>query len=203
MHPIVSVVDYGIGNIGSVLNMLKRVGYEASAISNPLEVGSASRLILPGVGSYDNGVRLLRATGWDDAVRQHVASERPLLGICLGMQLLLDSSEEGNLPGLGFIPGAVKHFSVDPKLPIPHMGWNFARPVRRSPLFEAQDREARYYFVHSYYAAPSNPEHISTLTPYGPDFASAISNQNVFGTQFHPEKSHSFGMGILESFGQL
>lgn len=199
----VSLLSYGVGNLGSVRSMLRRLGIASEDITSPEQVASASRLLLPGVGSFDHGMKSLIAGGWVDAIREHAATGKPLLGICLGMQLLLDSSDEGELPGFGFVPGKATRFTAAPGLRVPHMGWNYAQPTREHALFAGLDQEARFYFVHSYFAEPVSPEHTLTTTEYGHSFASSVINENVLGTQFHPEKSHRYGMQLLENFSRL
>lgn len=199
----VSLLSYGVGNLGSVRNMFRRLGVPTEDITDPEQLTGASRVLLPGVGAFDHGARALQAGGWIDAVRDHVATGRPLLGICLGMQLLLDSSEEGDLPGFGFVPGRVVRFESRPGLRVPHMGWSHAAPAQENPLFDGLDSEARFYFVHSYYAAPEREANTLATTEYGDRFASAVISENVYGTQFHPEKSHRYGMQLLENFSRL
>lgn len=199
----VSLLNYGVGNLGSVRNMFKRLGVATDDISSPEELRSASRVLLPGVGTFDHGMNALERNGWVDAIRQHANSGKPLLGICLGMQLLLEASEEGQQPGLGLIPGRALRFDGDNALRVPHMGWNYAEPRADHPLFGRLDEEARFYFVHSYFAQPADESHTLAVTSYGRVFASAIMRENVMGTQFHPEKSHRYGMRLLESFSRL
>lgn len=201
--PSVSLLSYGVGNLGSVRNMFRRLGVSTEDITAPEQLADASRVLLPGVGAFDHGMRALQQGGWVDAVREHVATGKPLLGICLGMQLLLDSSEEGELPGFGFVPGRVLRFESGAGLRIPHMGWSHAQPARESTLFDDLDSEARFYFVHSFYASPDHEQNILATTDYGRRFASAVVNENVHGTQFHPEKSHRYGMRLLENFSRL
>lgn len=199
----VSLVSYGVGNLGSVRNMFRRLGVSTEDVTEPEQLVHASRVLLPGVGAFDHGMGALLDGGWVEAIRQHVSSGKPLLGICLGMQLLLESSEEGQLPGFGFIPGKVVRFEAEAGLRVPHMGWNLAAPTQEHGLFEGLDEDSRYYFVHSYYAVPTQEEHTLATTRYGHEFASAVISENVYGTQFHPEKSHRFGMRLLESFSAI
>lgn len=199
----VSLLSYGIGNLGSVRNMFKRLGVTTEDITSPEQLQQAQRVLLPGVGAFDHGMGALINGGWVDAIREHVQTGKPLLGICLGMQLLLDSSEEGELSGFGFVPGQVKRFESGTGLRVPHMGWNFANPTSENKLFDELDTEARFYFVHSYFAAPSSEQNVLATTNYGFPFASAVHKENVYGTQFHPEKSHKYGMKLLENFSQL
>ena len=199
----VSVVSYGLGNIGSVVNMFKRIGTEVRVITTPDEVATSDRVLLPGVGSFDHGMSRLAETGFADALREFAGTERPFLGICLGMQLLLDSSEEGELPGLGVIPGSTHRFESAPGLRIPHMGWNPVVMQREDTLVDGLEEANRFYFVHSYRVVPANDEHTLGVTDYGVDFASMIRAGNVMGAQFHPEKSHFFGMKVLRNFAAL
>jgi imidazole glycerol-phosphate synthase subunit HisH len=196
------VIDYGMGNLGSVLNMIRRVGGDARASSNAEEVRSAEKLILPGVGAFDAGVSALRNSGLGEAIRYAVGHNGALLlGICLGMQLLLESSEEGVLPGLALAPGRVRRFQVESQgLRVPHMGWNVVRPKRPSKLLDVGAEEQRFYFVHSYFAECDDEKDVAGVTHYGQDFTSALERGSVLGVQFHPEKSHRFGMAVLKRF---
>jgi len=198
----VTIVNYGMGNCGSVINMIHFIGGDARLSTSPDEVRSANTLILPGVGAFDTGMRALQETGMDAAIHEAVTKRgASLLGICLGMQLLMESSEEGNLPGLALVPGVVKRFQVhDLKLRVPHMGWNEVRPVRPSTLFGSGTEDYRFYFVHSYYVECVEPSDVTGLTRYGHDFTSAFECGRMTGVQFHPEKSHHFGMALLRRF---
>lgn len=199
----VSIVDYGLGNLGSVANMLKRVGALNNRVTAPDEILAAERILLPGVGAFDKGTALLRDAGLVEALREFAASGRPLLGICLGMQLLLDSSEEGVSEGLGLIPGRSRRFEGASGLRVPHMGWNSVTPRRGDPLFASLPDDNRFYFVHSYRVVPTREEDVLATTTYGASFASMIRRDNVIGAQFHPEKSHAFGMVVLRNFAEL
>ena len=199
----VSVISYGLGNLGSVVNMFKRIGTEVRTISTPDEVAQSERVLLPGVGAFDHGMSRLKESGLDDALRDFAGTGKPFMGICLGMQLLLDSSEEGDLPGLGVIPGDTRKFEPTPGLRIPHMGWNPVVAQREDSLIDGLDPDNRFYFVHSYRVVPANDEHTLGVTDYGVDFASMIRSGNVMGAQFHPEKSHFFGMTVLKNFATL
>lgn len=203
MRPPVALIDYGVGNLGSVKNMFKRLGVETETVSEPEALLDANRALLPGVGAFDHGMALLDDMGWTNAIHDFVATGRPFLGICLGMQLLLDASEEGERPGLGIIPGKAQRFDAASGIRVPHMGWNSATATSQHPLFDSQPSDSRFYFVHSYFAKPVSEENALALTDYGHRFASAIYRDNVMGTQFHPEKSHKFGMQLLNNFGEL
>lgn len=202
-RPSVSLISYGVGNLGSVRNMFRRLGIATEDLTDPAQLDGAARVLLPGVGAFDHGMSALMAHGWVEALKCHVKTGKPLLGICLGMQLLLESSEEGRLPGFGFVPGQVVRFDHDSSLRVPHMGWNLARPTQDAPLFAGLEDESRFYFVHSYYAVPTHDENILSITRYGSDFASSVVAGNVYGTQFHPEKSHRYGMRLLENFSAI
>jgi len=199
----VSLVDYGLGNLGSVANMLKRVGAESRRVSTGDQIMDSERILLPGIGAFDTGMSLLRQHDLIDPLREFAASGRPLLGICLGMQLLLDSSDEGVESGLGLISGRSVRFPVDSALRVPHMGWNTVTPVHDDALVADLDTDSRFYFVHSYYVVPDRDSDVLATTPYGRDFASMVAAGNVLGAQYHPEKSHAFGMTILKNFAEL
>jgi glutamine amidotransferase len=202
---MIVIVDYGMGNVASVANMIRRVGGEAKLSSSPDEIRLAHKLILPGVGSFDPGVKALRERSLDVALREAVSTGgAQLLGICLGMQLLFDASEEGSLPGLGLVRGRVRRFQVkEHGLRVPHMGWNVAHPASHSRLFDPAEREPRFYFVHSYHAECDDALDVSATAHYGYDFACTVERSNVMGVQFHPEKSHRFGMALLQRFTAL
>lgn len=198
----VTVVDYGIGNLGAIPNMLRRAGVQTRVTSDIDEVLAATRIILPGVGAYDAGSRQLNASGLAEALTQKVLVERvPFLGLCLGMELLSDSSEEGDLPGLGWIPGRVVRFHLPQgsNLSVPHMGWNTVETGAEGSLGRILDG-SRYYFAHSFHFEPAEPGDVIGLTTYGYPFASVIGKDNILGVQFHPEKSHRFGLALLSWF---
>lgn len=199
----VSLIDYGLGNLGSVLNMLKRVGSESRLVRTPEQVLDSDRLLLPGIGAFDTGMRHLEENGIIEAIREFAASGRPVFGICLGMQLLLETSEEGVAAGLGLIPGTSKRIAEQPGLRVPHMGWNAVSPQHDHPLVAGLESDSRFYFVHSYAVVPQKSEDTLGVTEYGQPFASMIQSGNVMGAQFHPEKSHAFGMRILSNFAAL
>lgn len=205
MTPV--IVDYGMGNLGSILNMLKRVGISGMITSEPGQIAAATKLILPGVGAFDNGMKNLNDAGLLPVLNKRVLEDRiPILGICLGAQLLLEGSDEGELPGLGWIRGRVTRFNFangDRRLKVPHMGWNVVEPRRESKLFAGAEGEQRFYFVHSYYIDCADAADALTTTPYGKPFVSGVERGNVYGVQFHPEKSHKFGMRLLKNFAEL
>jgi imidazole glycerol-phosphate synthase subunit HisH len=199
----VSLVDYGLGNLGSVANMLKRIGVESRRVSTPAEVLHSDRVLLPGIGAFDTGMSRLADAGLDDALRDFAATGKPIFGICLGMQLLLDSSEEGTATGLGLIPGKSVRFDTNAGVRIPHMGWNAVTATHSEPLVVGAETGSRFYFVHSYHVVPDDPAFVLATTDYAGNFASMISRENILGAQFHPEKSHAFGMTILRNFAAL
>lgn len=205
---MIAIIDYGMGNPASIRNMLGRMGVAAGLTKSPDEAISlsATHYILPGVGAYDEGMSRLTDTGWAHHLRTAVApSNKPLLGICLGMQLLFESSAEGRLPGLALIPGDVIRFDFPkasiPDFRIPHMGWKevVAHPPG-AELFLDLTLGARFYFVHSYYCRCKSPSDVAAEAIYGHPFTCAARRNNLFGVQFHPEKSHRFGMRLLRNF---
>lgn len=200
----VTIVDYGVGNLGSLRNALAKVGRTAEVMSDPEAVRGARRLILPGVGSFDHAVEKLTSTGLGEAVTE-AARDRgiPVAGVCLGMQLIMDGSDEGELPGLGLIPGRATRFpeQIDgSKLLVPHMGWTPATAAKPSRFSPTLTEGARFYFVHSYAVMPADEADVLTWSDYGIRFASAVERDNVLGIQFHPEKSHRYGLALLNEF---
>ncbi len=204
---MIAIIDYGMGNLGSIANMLKKIGAEAVVTSDIGAIKRADRLILPGVGAFDAGVRNLSDRGLSGVLTEKViAGQAPILGICLGMQLMTKNSEEGVSSGLCWIDAETVRFRFDGEgkgLKVPHMGWNQVRPVRESPLFENTVDQQRFYFVHSYHVVCSDENDVVAKTHHGYDFASAMQKGNIMGVQFHPEKSHRFGMKLLRRFAGL
>jgi len=202
---MISIIDYGMGNVGSIKNMLKKIGYDSIISSDKNVIADASKLILPGVGRFDTAMDNLNNLNLAELIIEKSTIGTPLLGICLGMQLLADKSEEGKNQGLGLIPGDVIRFKVDFPYKIPHMGWNNVNYNKESALFKGFEQfdETRFYFVHSYYYKCVNNEHSIGETNYPNVFTSAIQKRNTFGVQFHPEKSHVFGMELLKNFASL
>lgn len=201
-----TIVDYGLGNIGAFANLFKRVGAPAKVARTAAELEGAERVILPGVGAFDHAMDLLDASGMRPTLEKLVIEDRrPVVGVCVGMQMLADGSDEGARPGLGWVPGRVRHFSharTNADLPMPHMGWNDVAPVGEDGLFAGLESGARFYFLHSYYFEPANAEHVAANTTYGLEFASAVRNGHIHGVQFHPEKSHHFGAALLQNFAR-
>lgn len=193
-----------MGNIGSVANMLKKIGQKAIITRDPEQIASAERLILPGVGAFDSGMEQLEALHLSGMIRKRVLEDRiPILGICLGAQLMLDRSEEGQKPGLALLPGDVVRFRIpegQKNLRIPFMGWGLVHPQKAHPLTDTLPEEPRFYFVHSYHFQMQDPSDALLQSEYGYPYVSAFSRGNVAGVQFHPEKSHKFGMALLRNF---
>ena len=203
---MIVVIDMGMGNLGSVYNVLREVNAEVKISSDISDIERAEKLILPGVGSFDNGVRSLESLDLIPTLTQKVIEEEvPSLGICLGHQLFSKRSAEGKLPGLGWIDAETVRFDFGgmEKLRVPHMGWNTVTCRKDSPLFDDMYDDMRFYFVHSYHLVCNDESDILTTTFYGYNFVSSIQHRNIFGTQFHPEKSHKFGMKILQNFAEL
>ena len=203
---IVQIVDVGLGNIASIKRMIDKIGGKAVLVTKPTQLDQQSKIILPGVGHFDTGMIRLRETGFASVLTDPSKIQfLRILGICLGMQLLCRGSEEGELAGLGLIDADVKKFCFPPesKLKIPHMGWNVVSKPFENPLMPASDEEQRFYFVHSYKVIPDDPTITIGIADYGGEFCAAFQKRNFFGVQFHPEKSHRFGMGLLRRFVEL
>jgi len=198
---VVTIVDYGMGNLRSVQKAIERTGAAAVITSSPDAVAVAQKLILPGVGAFRDAIAALHQYGLVGPIQEYVAAERPFLGICLGLQLLFDVSfEDGEHEGLGIIPGEVRRFDLPPEYKIPHMGWNRLQQVQRTGLLADGPDEPWFYFVHSYHVVPSDPSWIAATTDYGIDFVSVVARNQLFAAQFHPEKSQSAGMRLLTNF---
>lgn len=197
------IIDYGVGNLASIQNMLKKIGEEAFISSNPSQISSAKKLILPGVGAFDTCSQQLAESGLIPIIKKKTLEDKtPVLGVCVGMQLLFEGSEEGKLSGLGWIKGTVVKFDelrLNGKLKVPHMGWSDAKLLKPSRLFE-NINDPRFYFVHSYHAQVQDQGDALLSSNYGYDFVSGVERGNILGVQFHPEKSHVFGMRLLENF---
>ncbi|WP_413581366.1 imidazole glycerol phosphate synthase subunit HisH [Bdellovibrio sp. HCB288] len=206
---MISIVNYGMGNIGSIVNMLKKISVPVEVVSTPEEIFKAKKILLPGVGAFDAAMTKINESGIRSVLNEKALIEKvPVLGICLGMQLLTNNSDEGQLPGLAWVNASTLSFrkAIDTNLfKVPHMGWNEARLCQSSKLtsgFSEQD-EVRFYFVHSYYVKCMNDKNSILKTEYGIEFDSGIQNDNIFGAQFHPEKSHKYGMKLLENFARI
>ena len=201
---MIAILDYGVGNLGSVQNMLRRAGLACVITRDPHVVQHASKIILPGVGAFDRAMTQLRASGLIEVLNEKAIVQKvPLLGICLGMQLLTQGSEEGQLPGLGYIPARAYRFPAHLGLKVPHMGWNRVFKKQNNKLTEDLPSDARFYFVHSYHVLVEHEANSLLRCEYGLEFDAGIVQDNIFGAQFHPEKSHKFGRSLLTAFGAL
>ncbi|XAL99267.1 imidazole glycerol phosphate synthase subunit HisH [Phycisphaeraceae bacterium D3-23] len=208
---MIGILDYGMGNLRSVQKALERIGADASIVSDVDAIQSCDRLVLPGVGAFSDGMQHLRGAGFVEPIRDYLVTGRPVLGICLGLQLLFDSSAEGAadasqpVQGLGVLPGVVQRFHEDqgpdqPRLKVPHMGWNSIDFAPNCPLFHGLCPGDHVYFVHAYHCRPSDPAHVAATTTYGQPVCAAVHRDNLWATQFHPEKSQHVGLTILNNF---
>lgn len=202
---MVAIIDYGLGNLASIKNMLKKIGTPSVITSSVEQIANADKLILPGVGHFTKGIENLNKSGLIPILNELVLiKKKPILGICLGMQLMTSFSEEGNVEGLGWInANSIKFNLSNPAYKIPHMGWSNVKFSCKDPLSESLQNLARFYFVHSYHVKCENDNNILATTNYESEFHSAIVNQNIRGVQFHPEKSHKFGMQLLKNFSNI
>ena len=206
---MITIIDYGLGNISAFLNVYRRLNIPISIARTADDLKAATKFILPGVGTFDHAMSRLNNSGMREALERLVLVHRlPVIGICVGMQMLAKSSEEGILPGLGWIDGSVKQFNkLDTNnvshLQLPHMGWNDVAPVKTNRLFNDLGLGSRFYFLHSYYFSCNQPEDVIALTNYGEQFTSAVNLSNIFGVQFHPEKSHQWGIQLLKNFAEM
>ncbi len=204
---MICIVDYGLGNVLAFSNVYKRLGIEAHTARSPAELDSASRLILPGVGAFDHAMDLLQGSGMREALDELVLTRKvPVLGVCVGMQILGQRSDEGTRAGLAWVPGQVRAMAARAgaeALPLPHMGWNDVRPAAGARLFAALEEAPRFYFLHSYYFECERSSDIAATVDYGGGFCCAVESGNVFGVQFHPEKSHHFGVDVLRAFAEV
>ena len=203
----VAIIDYGAGNLRSVEKAFQQAGVQAEITKDKAAIRGAKGVVLPGVGSFDAAINELRQLGLEAVIEEAIALGKPFLGICLGLQHLFESSEEGKQKGLGILPGKVKKFKFTgtpwSNLSIPHMGWNRLLFKHRAPIFEGIEEGTMMYFAHSYYVEPADERLIATRTDYGIEFVSAVWKANIFGLQFHPEKSGEVGLKILKNFGSL
>jgi len=204
---MIVIIDYGMGNLRSVQKAFEHIGRKAVISSDKRKIGNASLAVLPGVGSFDAAMNNLAKLGLTDTLKSYIESGRPFLGLCLGLQVLFEKSEEGGVPGLGILKGRVKKFKPVGELKIPHMGWNNVKQIlegtyagQKSKIFKAIPDESYYYFVHSYYVEPEEKNIISSVTSYGKEFASSVFSKNIFATQFHPEKSQKNGLRLLKNY---
>ena len=204
---MIYIIDYGLGNIQAFTNVYKRLNIPVSIARTKQDILEASHLILPGVGSFDHAMNLINKSGLRDALDTIVLDDgKPIIGICVGMQMLADSSEEGSEPGLGWIKGKVRSFASNPlsaNLPMPHMGWNDVHSTYQQGLFKNLEDNPRFYFLHSFYFDCDNSNHIAASAHYGFDFTCCVQRANIFGVQFHPEKSHHWGSTLLNNFAVI
>lgn len=201
---MITIIDYGMGNVGSIQNMLKYLGVSSLVTNDPEMIRNAEKIILPGVGAFDAAMERINSSGLRDLLDQKALCDKvPILGICLGMQLLTESSEEGFSPGLGWIAAKTLRFPSSDDLKVPHMGWNTVTVSNRSRLTDELDEDTRFYFVHSYYVKVENEQQSILKTHYGFDFDSAVQKDNIYGVQFHPEKSHRFGKLLFKNFARI
>lgn len=200
---MIGVIDYGMGNLGSVLNALSHLGHDATIVSTPGALLDVDHMILPGVGAFGEAMANLRSQGWDSALRERVDAGVPLLGICLGMQLLFSKGHEhGEHAGLDLIPGRVPRFDLAQEFRVPHVGWNSLTYARKHPVFQGVKAQVDVYFVHSYHCVPDNAEDVVAHSDHGGLFVAAVARRNVVGMQYHPEKSQPGGLRMLDNFAQ-
>ena len=201
---MITIVDYQMGNLRSVQKGIERVGGQATISANPNEIANAESLILPGVGAFGDAMAEIDRRDLAQPIRDFIATGRPFLGICLGLQLLFDEGyEHGTHQGLGVLPGEVVRFELPRDMKVPHMGWNTVRKTSACPILDDLADDTHFYFVHSYYVRPSDPSLISLTCHYGHDFCAMVGRDNLFATQFHPEKSQANGLNLLRSFQRL
>lgn len=201
---MLSIIDYGMGNLRSVQKAFEKLGSPAEIVTRPEQVRAARKLVLPGVGAFRDAIHELKRLELVEPIREHVQADKPFLGICLGLQLLFDvSHEDGEWPGLGILPGEVLRFPAQPGLKVPHMGWNSLQAVGSPRLLEGLAPDASVYFVHSYYVAPRDESIIAARTDYALPFTSMVERGNLFATQFHPEKSQKVGLKLLANFARM
>jgi len=203
---MIAILDYGLGNVKSIFHAYEYLDIPVCMATNTAQIESATKLILPGIGTFDEAMKKLRIKGWDTLIKELVLHKGvKIMGVCLGMQLLMNYSEEGNLSGLGLIPGEVLYLKnkLNKDTPVPHVGWNYVKVEKLSPILEDLPERPKFYFVHSYYVEPQNPEDILLSTYYGFSFACAIERGHTWGFQFHPERSHRFGITILKNFSRV
>lgn len=201
---MISIVDYGMGNLRSVQKAFEKLGIAARIVSRPEEILTAEKLVLPGVGAFRDAIHELQRQELVEPLKAHIQADKPFLGICLGLQMLFDISyEDGEWSGLGVLPGKVVRFDEHPELKVPHMGWNQLEVVGEPRLLANIPRDAYFYFVHSYFVVPQDDSVIATRTDYGQKFVSMIARNNLFATQFHPEKSQTVGLKLLQNFAEI
>ena len=204
---MISIVDYGLGNLKAFANIFKRLNIDAEFVKTPEQLNSAEKIILPGVGAFDHAMEELNKSGMREKLDELVLVKKvPVIGICVGMQMLGKRSDEGKLDGLGWIDADIIKFDpnlINQKPQLPHMGWNDVHPIGNNPLFQDLETNAIFYFLHSYYFSCKNSEDAIAKSEYGLEFTSAVNHRNIYGVQFHPEKSHQYGIQLLKNFANL
>lgn len=201
---MISIVDYGMGNLRSVQKAFEKLGVAAQIVTRPEQIQAAEKLVLPGVGAFRDAIHELQRQELVEPIKAHIYADKPFLGICLGLQMLFDVSyEDGEWPGLGVLPGKVVRFNEHPELKVPHMGWNQLEVVGEPRILKDIPRDSYFYFVHSYFVYPMDESVIAARTDYGTKFVSMIARNNLFATQFHPEKSQAVGLKLLNNFASL
>ena len=204
---MIGIISYGLGNIKAIENVYQKLSHPVNIINSVDDLKGVNKLILPGVGAFDYAMEKFNNSGLKNEIVKLVSNEHiPILGICVGAQMLCSYSEEGNLPGLNWIDASVKKFKKNSKktrLQLPHMGWNDVKSVNNSKLFNGMHHEARFYFLHSYYIECRKSSNVIATSDYPENFTCSINNKNVYGVQFHPEKSHDFGINLLDNFYKL
>jgi glutamine amidotransferase len=204
---MITIVNYGLGNVRAFANLYRRMDVAVAIATRAQELEGASKLILPGVGAFDHAMELLDGSGMRETLDEMVLRQAiPLLGVCVGMQILARCSEEGKCSGLGWIDGRVRRFdraTLQPSLRLPHMGWNDVVPKKGIPLFAGLEQDSRFYFLHSYYFDCASDDNVLATSEYGIAFGSAVGSKNIYGVQFHPEKSHDYGVRLLKNFAEL
>jgi len=204
---MIAIIDYGLGNVKAFINVYKKLNIPLLIAKQAEDLGKATKVILPGVGAFDYAMQQLEKSGMRAALDEMVLDRHiPVIGVCVGMQMLAGSSEEGKLPGLGWITGEVKRFNfthLKNPISVPHMGWNTVKTVKNNGLLQGLESDARFYFLHSYYFHTAKTDDIIAVTDYGGEFVCAVNSGNVSGVQFHPEKSHQWGIRLLENFAKI
>ena len=201
---MIAIIDYGVGNIRAFANIYKKLGIPIIIARKEDDLKGADRLILPGVGAFDHAMLQLKESGMKEFLDELVLKDKiPVIGICVGMQMLAHSSEEGQLQGLGWLDASVKKFdgnTIHYSTHLPHMGWNDVKPIKENTILNGLEKDAKFYFLHSYYFHCNHQENVIATTNYGMEFSCGVNKENIYGVQFHPEKSHQFGVQLLENF---
>jgi glutamine amidotransferase len=201
---MITIISYGSGNINAFVNIYQKLGFDIKVAKNEKDLENIEKILIPGVGSFDETINKINQSGMREKIDFYVLRKKiPVLGICVGMQIMGYSSEEGSMEGLGWIPGKIRKLPKEKCLKLPHMGWNLLKIKKNHKLFSNVEDESRFYFLHSYFFDTDNHENILSETNYNFNFASSIYNNNIYGIQFHPEKSHKAGYQLLKNFAEL